>query len=156
MKLNKEFLIFFYFNRICYLYLRKNKLMWMSINIFKSCTRTPKSGKILWKGQGKVREFWKVEVLAILYLQPTNYFSSDCQKMIIEHWCLEHSYIDRNSKRIKYTITTEFAWLVIHIQIEWNFSSLAKEVIFFIYFIKLHWQCSLTRLLFSLTKFVLC
>ena len=46
--------------------LHKSKLMWMSIIIFKSCTRTPKSEKIFWKGQGKVREFWKVEMLATL------------------------------------------------------------------------------------------
>ena len=38
----------------------------MSLDIFKSCTQTPKSGKIFWKGQGKVRKFWKVEVLATL------------------------------------------------------------------------------------------
>ena len=30
--------------------LHKNKLMWMQIAIFKSCTWTPKSGKIFWKG----------------------------------------------------------------------------------------------------------
>ena len=48
--------------------LHKNRLMWMSIVIFKSCTRTPKSEKIFWKGQGKVREFWKVEMLATLIL----------------------------------------------------------------------------------------
>ena len=30
--------------------------------------RTPKSEKIFWKGQGKVREFWKVEMLATLIL----------------------------------------------------------------------------------------
>ena len=58
--------MFFYFNWICYLYLHKNKLMLMSIDIFKTCTQTPKSGKIFWKGQGKVREFWKVEVLDTL------------------------------------------------------------------------------------------
>ena len=33
--LNKEFLIFFYFNQICYLYLHNNKLMWMSIDTFE-------------------------------------------------------------------------------------------------------------------------
>ena len=41
--------------------------MWMPIDIFKSCMQTPKSGKIFWKGQGKVTEFWKVELLATLY-----------------------------------------------------------------------------------------
>ena len=37
--------------------------------IYLSCTQTPKSGKIFWKGQEKVREFWKVEVLATLFLE---------------------------------------------------------------------------------------
>ena len=32
----------------------------MSMDIFKSCVETPKSGKIFWNGQGKVREFLKV------------------------------------------------------------------------------------------------
>ena len=38
----------------------------MPIDTFKSCTQTPKSEKISWKGQGKAREFWNVEVLDTL------------------------------------------------------------------------------------------
>ena len=38
----------------------------MSIDILKSCMQTPKLGKFFRKGQIKVREFWKVEVLATL------------------------------------------------------------------------------------------
>ena len=37
--------------------LHKNKLMWMSIVIFKSCTRTPKSEKIFWKSQGILKSW---------------------------------------------------------------------------------------------------
>ena len=31
--------------------------MWMSIDVFKSCTQTPQSGKIFWKGQGILRSW---------------------------------------------------------------------------------------------------
>ena len=31
--------------------------MWMSIDVFKSCTQTPKSVKIFWKGQGILKSW---------------------------------------------------------------------------------------------------
>ena len=37
--------------------LLKNKLMWMLIVIFKSCTQTPKSEKIFWKSQGILKSW---------------------------------------------------------------------------------------------------
>ena len=56
--------------------------MWMPIDIFKSCMQTPKSGKIFWKGQGKVREFWKVEMLATLKVVAVN--SRHLERVIIK------------------------------------------------------------------------